>query len=295
MVGLAELIAPRQFSRLLGIPPDDSSERIARAMGIREIVGSGVLLVSPNPVVLWMRVPGDALDLSLLARGLDRPGARRGRIVAAMGAVVGASVLDVVAAVLATRGASRTKHGAEQTVEGGARLITRSITIDRPRGEVYRFWHDFENLPRFMAHLESVRVINERRSQWRAKAPLRGSVEWEAVIVEDRPDELIAWESVAGSRIENAGSVRFDPAPGDRGTEVALKLRYTPPLGGLGATVARAFGEEPSQQTAEDLRRFKQVLETGEVVLSEAALEGGRLPFTQRPAQPATDPATTAS
>ena len=143
--------------------------------------------------------------------------------------------------------------------------VERAITIDRPAHELYAFWRDFENLPRFMEHLESVTVIDATRSHWIARAPVGQRVEWDAEIHNEVPDELIAWRSLPGSEIANAGSVHFTPAGG--GTEVRVVLSYEPPAGRLGDAVARLFGEAPAQQVQDDLRRFKQVMEAGEVPL----------------------------
>lgn len=153
--------------------------------------------------------------------------------------------------------------------------VKKAITVNRPATELYQFWHDFENLPRFMEHLVSVQVHGEKRSHWTAQAPAGATVEWDAEIVAERPDELIAWHSLPGAAVENAGEVRFAPAPGGRGTEVRVELQYDPPGGALGATVAKLFGEEPAQQVADDLRHFKQVLETGEIAQSDASANGG--------------------
>lgn len=142
--------------------------------------------------------------------------------------------------------------------------VEKSVTIDRPAHELYAFWRDFENLPRFMEHLESVTVIDPRRSHWTAKAPAGQRVEWDAEIHNEIPDELIAWRSLPGSEIANAGSVHFESL-GDGGTEVRVVLSYEPPAGRVGDAVARLFGEAPSQQVEDDLRRFKQVMEAGEV------------------------------
>jgi uncharacterized membrane protein len=131
-----------------------------------------------------------------------------------------------------------------------------------------------------MGHLEGVRVLSDRRSHWRAKAPLGRTVEWDAEVVEDRPDERLAWRSLEGADVDNAGSVAFERAPGGRGTVVRVELAYDPPGGVIGATIARLFGEEPGQQVQEDLRAFKQVMETGEVVRSEGTLR------TRHPARP---------
>ena len=166
--------------------------------------------------------------------------------------------------------------------------VTKAITINRPVDEVYAFWRDFENLPRFMYHLEMVDTIDSRRSHWTAKGPADSSVEWDAEIVEDTPNELISWRSIGTeTEIRNSGVVRFVKAPGDRGTEVIVTTEYDLPGGKLGALFAKLFGEEPSQQIGEDLRRFKQVMEVGEVVRSDGSPEGqGRSILRQHPAQP---------
>jgi uncharacterized membrane protein len=140
--------------------------------------------------------------------------------------------------------------------------VERTITVNRPREEVYHFWRQLENLPRFMDHLESVTVLDEDRSHWVAKAPAGTKVEWDATIQDEIENELIAWRSLPGSDIDNAGSVHFIPA-GD-GTEVRVVLSYDPPAGRVGAAVAKLLGEEPEQQVEEDLRRFKQVMEAVE-------------------------------
>src|SRR5205814_3086482 len=135
--------------------------------------------------------------------------------------------------------------------------------------ELYGFWKNFENLPRFMRHLERVQKIDEQRSHWVAKGPAGYSVEWDAEIINDEPGQVIAWRSLAGASVDNAGSVRFVPAPGGRGTEVRVVIDYIPPAGVVGWAVAKLFGREPKQEIAEDLRRFKQKMEMGEVATVE--------------------------
>ena len=143
--------------------------------------------------------------------------------------------------------------------------VETSVTIAKTPTELYQFWRDLRNLPRIMDHIESVSVIDANRSHWAAKAPAGTTVEWDAQIINDEPNRLIAWQSLENASVANSGSVRFLAAPGDRGTEVHVTLDYIPPVGRLGALVAKLFGREPSQQIKEDLRRFKQVMETGEV------------------------------
>ncbi|MFC4456475.1 SRPBCC family protein [Deinococcus sonorensis] len=154
-----------------------------------------------------------------------------------------------------------------QAAGGGATsakpiFVEHSIVIDRPAQQVYDYWRQLENLPQIMSHLESVTVLDERRSRWVAKAPLGTHVEWEAEIVNDKPGERIGWHSLPGATVDNAGSVQFENLQAG-GTRVHVALSYRPPAGPLGAAVAKLFGEEPSQQIAEDLQKFKQTFESG--------------------------------
>lgn len=155
---------------------------------------------------------------------------------------------------------------------GGSRgvPVEESVTVNRPVAEVYRFWRDFENLPKFMQHLEEVAVREEGVSHWVARGPAGMKVEWDARIINDVPDKIIAWQSLVGSTVATAGSVSFHESAG--GTRVRVHLQYNPPAGKLGAAVARLFGEEPALQIREDLGRFKQLMETG--AISENRLNG---------------------
>lgn len=152
--------------------------------------------------------------------------------------------------------------------------VERTMTVNRPRPEVYAFWRDFELLPSFMKHLESVKVIEDGRSHWLARGPFGMQVEWVAETVEDNPNERIAWHSLPGSDVENSGIVQFKDAPGGRGTEVRVRLTYHPPAGSASAAVAKLFGEEPSRQVLDDLRRFKQMIETGETATIDGQTSG---------------------
>ena len=148
---------------------------------------------------------------------------------------------------------------------GQGTKVEQSVTINRPVLEVYRFWRNFENLPRFMDHLEAVTVIDDTRSHWVAKGPAGTRVEWFADIHNEIDDELIAWRSLPGSEINNAGSVHFAPSADGTGTEVHVVLSYEPPAGKVGVAFAKLLGEEPSNQVADDLRRLKQVMDAGDV------------------------------
>ena len=143
--------------------------------------------------------------------------------------------------------------------------VEESVTIDSTPELLYSFWRDFENLPRFMDHLRSVRVLDSKRSRWSAKGPAWVRAEWDAEIINEVPNELIGWRSIDGSRVDNAGSVHFTQTPGGLGTEVKVVLRYDPPGGMIGAAFAKLFGENPKRQVAEDLGRLKQMIETGAV------------------------------
>jgi uncharacterized membrane protein len=277
-LGVAELVAPDSVARLVGVKPTSTSRTLLRVAGARELTaGLGILSNNQPRGWVWSRVAGDMMDLSMLGSAMTKDGTDRTRLNAATVAVLGVTALDIMTG----NGLSN-----QQGTRTGARRDTgihvkRSITIGRPREEVYAFWHDFQNLPRFMKHLESVTVTGNGRSHWRAKAPAGASVEWDAEVTADQPNELIAWRSVANSDVNNAGVVRFTDAPGDRGSEVHVDLRYDPPGGTLGALFAKIFGEEPSIQIADDLRRFKQVMEIGEPMLSDATVVDG-----PHPAQP---------
>lgn len=142
--------------------------------------------------------------------------------------------------------------------------IKHTLTIHQPPAQVYRFWRELENLPKFMRHLESVTALEGGRSRWRAKGPADSVVAWDAEIINDVENELIAWRSLPGSQIPNAGSVRFQPALGELGTLVTVTLEYDPPAGLIGAAIARLLGADPDAQVREDLHNLKVLLEGGE-------------------------------
>jgi uncharacterized membrane protein len=264
-LGLTEIAAPRAVARAIGVRDDERHRNAMLALGIRELIsGIGILTQPRSSGWLWARVGGDIVDLALLGSALKSDTSRRGRVAAATAATVGIALLDVRAGRELERGSG---NGQGRPHERGLTEVSKAITVRAMREEVYAFWRDFQNLPRFMEHLESVQVISDRRSRWTAKAPGGRTIEWEAEIVEDRPDELIGWRVVGDADVTPSGTVRFTPAPGGRGTEVRVELRL--------------FGEDPGQQVESDLRRFKQVMETGEVVRSDASVHRG--PHPARP------------
>ena len=153
--------------------------------------------------------------------------------------------------------------------------VEKVITINRPAAEVYAAWRDVESLPSIMSHLESVTRTDDGLTHWVAKAPLGRTVEWDAEIINDEVGRVISWRSVEGADVSNVGAVHFHEGPADRGTELHVRIEYSPPAGALGATVAKLFGEEPGQQVADDLRRFKALMETGEYPTTEGQPRGG--------------------
>jgi uncharacterized membrane protein len=279
-LGLAQTVAPDTVARLIGADTDARTRSIMRTVGARELI-SGFGILSRDRPARWMqaRVAGDVMDLALLVGALQSRNGDRNRTTAAILGILGVGALDLTCAQQLESPTSRAaldaplRHGI---------AVQRSITVNRPREEVYQFWHDFENLPRFMRHLEDVQVIRPARSRWKARAPAGMTVEWEAITTEDEPNEKIAWKSIEGSEVDNAGSVKFVPAPGGRGTEVHVKVNYRPPGGKITATLAKLFRKEPGQQLEDDLRAFKQVMEVGEVVVSDATMRRGR-PHPARP------------
>ena len=160
--------------------------------------------------------------------------------------------------------------------------IQRSATINVPRDQLYRIWRNFENLPRFMKHLQLVDVDESTggtRSHWVAKAPFGRDIAWDAEITEDRQNELISWRSLPGSLVKSMGTVRFVDAPNTLGTIVHVSMQYNPPGGSMGAVIARLFGEEPGQQLRNDLRNFKMMMETGEIASVEGQPSGRNKEF----------------
>jgi uncharacterized membrane protein len=279
-LGVSELAAPETMARVAGLPR--SSVPTLRVLGAREI-GHGIsILAAPGrPTPVWSRVAGDAIDLAVMFSALGADEAEPGRLSAAIAAVAGVTALDVFCASRLS-GSRERSDGAREWLQRGVR-VEQVTTINRPIEEVYQFWQNFENFPRFMRHLESVQQLSGPLSRWCAKGPAGMRVEWEAEVLEAREHEWIAWRSLEGADVPNSGSVRFQRAPGARGTEVRVQLQYHPPAGALGKGIAWLFGEEPSQQIHEDLHRAKQLLETGEVPLSEG-------PGLWRAARPAADP-----
>ncbi len=285
-LGLAELLAPDHVGKAVGLR---NHRNLLRAAGLREIAaGVGILTQPRAPGWVWSRVAGDVMDLGLLGSALassEERSPERRRAIGALIAVAGVTALDVYCGAQLSRrnGHHLRRNGADRDASGSfhGRPVRKSITINRPAEEIFQFWRNFENLPQFMNHLKSVTVESDTRSHWVAKGPAGSEVSWDAVIIEEKPNELISWRSLPGSTVDNAGSVRFEPAIGGRGTVVRVNLRYRPPAGAVGATIAKLFGEAPEKQIPVDLLRIKQLLETGEIARTEGQ-PAGRAHSTSR-------------
>src|SRR5688500_10569110 len=206
-----------------------------------------------------------AAGAGLAAFGLTRRSAG-GLVVAGLGALLvrrGASGHCETYQMLGLNTAG-TGEDTRQALGGPAGVIVEeTVTINRPISELYRFWRNLENLPRFMTHLESVERITDTLSRWQAKGPAGSHVEWNAEIINEVPDQVIGWRSIEGSDVVSAGSVNFDEA-GPGATRVRVRLQYSPPLGKVGEAVARLTGTDAATQIREDLRRFKTLVETGQ-------------------------------
>ncbi|MDZ4791429.1 MAG: SRPBCC family protein [Hyphomicrobiales bacterium] len=162
-------------------------------------------------------------------------------------------------------GSAANKEAAQDRDWSIASIVGRTITVNRPRQDVYKVWRDFSAFPSFMENIEQVTQLDDKRLHWVVAAPGGTTVEWDVVITEDTPGEVIVWESVKGSGINNTGRVEFKDAPAGRGTEVTATIVYEPPGGDIGRLIAKLFRREPKIQVRQDMRRFKQLMEAGEV------------------------------
>lgn len=265
-LGVAELVAPRAVARGIGLKGRGPTPALTRLCGLRELAaGVGILSERRPAAWVWSRVVGDVMDLALLAAGFGGRATNRARLAAATAAVAGVTVVDALVAQQLT-GLSRLSV---QTTAEGTLRVRRRTTVNRPADALYRFWRDFTNAPRFMERVESVQVSGERRTRWRARGPAGVTLEWDAEVTEERPNEAIAWRSLDDTPVRHSGVVRFEPAPAGRGTVVTVEMDYAPPGGAVTAAAAKLLGYAPEQQLQEDLRRFKQIMETGTVVMAQ--------------------------
>lgn len=256
-LGLTELLAPGTIGKITGLT---NHRGVIRGYGLREISSGLSILKSPQAAgPVWSRVAGDVMDLASLGAGLTSSDNNRSRTVGSIAAVLGVTMLDLMCAQdLSTNGGPASAHA--------------SVMVNRSPEACYRFWHDHENIPRFMSYVERVEPRGDNGSHWVAKGPGGASVEWDSEIRQDTPDRSIAWRSLPGSDIHHAGTVDFEPAPGRRGTLVRVRIDFD--KNAHGGTMANLLGKASEQQLYKDLRRFKQLVETGEVITTEGQSAG---------------------
>lgn len=261
-LGAKELLAPRRVALAVGVVPRPT---LTRLLGLREIASGVAILASRDPTIpLWSRVAGDAMDLALLGLAGRTRSTDGRRLSFALAAVAGVSALDALGAVAAT--ARRGRSGTIRAVQ--------SMAVNATPRECYAFWRRLENLPRFSRDLESVEEASRTHSHW-VQRTLGRRLEWDAEIVRDEPGRLISWRSLGGGDVETDGVVELQERP-KGGTIVRVALQVVPPAGAVGALVARLAGRDPGAMLKEDLRRFKQLLETGEIPTAEGQPSGKR-------------------
>jgi len=234
--------------------------------------------VNVADVERWASALGGAALAAFGVKQMKKDNAIAGAMIAAAGGSLIVRGATGRCPVYAATGITTANGDDTRTALGGSRgvLVEQVATINASPEELYEFWRDFEQLPKFMKNLESVRRIDTRRSHWVAKGPMGKKVEWDGEIINEIPGELIGWRTLDGADVISAGSVRFKTATGGRGTEVHVRLQYEPPLGKVGSAVAWLLGQEPSQTIQEDLRRFKQLVEAGEVPTIDGQPRGAR-------------------
>jgi uncharacterized membrane protein len=268
-LGAAELVAPRLLGRVIGVRTGAISRTMIRAMGVREVAtGVAILLRGRRPLPVWARVAGDAGDLAALGLAA-MTGRTTPRTLVALAAVGGATALDVIAA-----------RRVQDAFDESNPPIMAAVTVNRSPAEVYGFYRKLERLPVFMEYIESISVEDATTSHWIARLPLAGKIGFTAEIVEDIPDRLIAWRA-KDTVFQHEGRVTFTKAPGRNATEVRVELKLGVTGVGASAELARLFARP---QVRGDLRRLKQLLETGEILRSDASAHTG-----PHPAQPADD------
>lgn len=212
------------------------------------VLAGGALLATGLPRRSWTGAGLSLLGAALLHRGLSGY----------------CALFDAMGVNTHTGEPLTNRLGRRKVPSGHAVKLRRSIRVDRPPAELYRFWRNLDNLPRIMSHLESVQAVNERLSHWIVK-PMPGAptLEWDAEIINEIENERIGWRSLSGADVDHAGSVEFEPTGDGRSTNLTVTLQYSPPAGRLGAALAKLFGEDPERMIAEDLQRFKRTMESG--------------------------------
>ena len=277
-LGLAQLAAPAKVAQLIGRPGDEDDQKVMRLVGAREIAsGFGILAQSKPMPWLWSRVGGDAMDLALLKSAMDSPRSDRNRVATATMAVLGIAAADLFASTRMTA----EPNAPYQAMQARDVHATAAVTVQAPINEVFGYWDGFQSLPRFMSDAASVQITGDRQSHWRLSAPAGLTLEWDAQITDSRANEQITWRTADGASVTAEGVVRFRTAPGNRGTQVIFDARFSPPGGELGKKLAQPLADALGTKIGNDLRRFKQLVELGEIVHSDDSIIPG-----PNPAQP---------
>jgi uncharacterized membrane protein len=260
-LGAAQIIAPRRLSGLIGIRPRAGTMRL---MGLRELAAGIGILAARNPMPwFWARAGGDLMDLAALSTASRSRHSNGRRVAAAMAAVTGVAVVDALCA-------------SKFSPNGAPVHFTASVIVNRSPEECYSYWHDIEKLPKFIDHLKSVWDTGEGRSHWVIEGPAGQEFGWDAQVTEDVPNATIAWQSVDGSDFPNWGRVRFESAPGMRGTIIRLLMNYEPPVKAGSPLWGQILGAAPAQRARKDLLRFKQLIEAGEIATTQGQPAGRR-------------------
>ncbi len=278
-LGLAEVLAPEAIAAICGVRRNSKQRTLLRLYGARELAAGIGILSQPRPAGwVWGRVAGDAVDLSSLAAALRDDRNDKARVIFALASVIGVTAADIYCAQALSSNGHQSNGNAADT------RVVRTIILNKSIEDAYAFWHNFENLPRIMDYLDSVRYTGDRRTHWIAKGPVGAQIEWDAETVTDTPNQTIGWRTVAGSAFDHSGSVRFEQAPGGRGTLVRVEMDFSGNRGA--AMMGKLLKMDLGRRIMHDLRNFKQVLEVGEVTQSDASIHPG-----MHPAHPPEEPA----
>jgi uncharacterized membrane protein len=269
-LGAGALLMPGPVARMSGL---QRHRRLLPLVGLRELAAGIGLLSSRNPTPwLWSRVVGDGMDLAVILSSLLSPGNSR-RTSAAVTAAVVAAITAVDA-----RESLRSSHSNAASTTGAApdALVSASVIVGKSPEECYEFWRDPTNMTRISPMIESVTVLDERTSHWHITSPLGNRIEWDSKVTGEVPGERISWRSVDGGGLYHAGVVRFERATGNRGTLVSTSVHFRVPGGPAGVGLAKLLGANPRSEVREDLRRFKQLLEAGEIPTTRGQPSGRR-------------------
>jgi len=281
-LGLAQVAMPRQVANLIGLPGDEDDQKVMRVVGLREIAsGLGILGQAKPTPWLWSRVGGDAMDLALLRSAMDSPWARKDRVTTATLAVLGITAADLLCSTKLT--AEPDQPFQAVTMQTNDVQVMAAVTVQAPVSEVFAVWDGFQGLPRFMTDAATVQVMGDRQSRWTIPGPAGTSLEWGVQITNIVPNEQIAWSTTDGGLFMAEGTVRFRTAPGNRGTQVVFDAHFSPPGGELGKKIAQPLADVLKVKIGNDLRRFKQLIELGEIVHSDDSIVPGPNPAQPRP------------